>query len=156
MSLKYLLLGVLALAGAGVVELGGGQTSPAGQPSIGCPAMVTVSETAIAIPGWSLHSDQAQHRFERISVFNKDGGKDYDLAPDGEKQSGAKVTQTWNLQDYRDMSLFLSCRYQGTSVTLSRELPKPLTTCTQTIELDKSGGIVGQSSMSCQQERRPT
>ena len=82
-------------------------------------------------------------------MFNREGNKDYDLAPDDEKPSGAKVTQTWNLKDYREMPLFLTCHYQGTSVTLTKELPKPLTTCIQTIGLDKSGTIIGQSSMSC-------
>jgi hypothetical protein len=112
--------------------------------------MITVSETALPIAGWSLHSDEAQHRFEGISVLNKDNGKEYDLAPDGEKQSGTKVIQTWNVQAYRYLPVFLSCRYQGTSVTLSRELPKSINTCTQTIPVDKSGRITGQPSMSCQ------
>ena len=142
---------VVALAIAGVLDLGGGQTSEPRDPStIGCPAMVTVSETAAPISGWSFHSDEAHHRFERISVLNKDNGKEYDLAPDEEKQSGTKVNQTWKLQAYRDLPVFLTCRYQGTSVTLSRELPKSVNTCTQTITLDKSGSITGQSSMSCQ------
>ncbi len=146
---KSTLLVVVALAIAGVLDLGGGQTSEPREPSIGCPAMVTVSETAVPIAGWSFHSDEAHHRFERISVLNKDAGREYDLAPDGEKKSGTKVNQTWNLQAYRDLPLFLTCRYQGTSVTLSRELPKSVNTCTQTITVDKSGSITGQSSMSC-------
>jgi hypothetical protein len=146
---KHTVLGVVALAVAGVLDLGGGQTSQPREPSIGCPAIVTVSETAVPIAGWSFHSDVAQHRFERISVLNKDDGKEYDLAPDGEKQSGAKVNQTWNLQAYRQLPLFLTCRYQGTSVTLSKELPKSINACTQTIALDRSGTITGQSSMSC-------
>ena len=147
---KYTLLGIMALAVAGAVDLGGGQTPQPREPSIGCPAIVTVSETAVPIAGWSFHSDEVQHRFERISVLNKDNGKEYDLAPDGEKQSGTKVNQTWNLQAYRDLPVFLTCRYQGTSVTLSKELPKFINTCTQTIAVEKSGRITGQSSMSCQ------
>jgi hypothetical protein len=143
-------MGIAALAVAGVLNLGGGQISAPPRASLACPATLTVSETAAPLPGWSFQSDAAQHRFERISVFNRDGAKEYDLAPDDEKPSGAKVIQTWELQSYRELPLILTCRYQGTSATLSREIPKALNTCSQTIEIDKTGNIKGQSSMSCQ------
>jgi len=147
---KRAVLGILALAGFVFLDPGRSQNAPPHAPSVVCPAMVSVSESALPVPGWSSRSDPAQHRFERISVANRDGEKEYDLAPDEEKPAGAKVNQTWKLNDYRDLPLFLTCRYQDTSVTLSKELPKALSTCSQTIEVNKSGAIVGQSSMSCQ------
>ncbi len=121
--------------------------SEAGAQSLVCPSSISVTESA-NVEGWNSQAAGAQHPFERISVFNRDSKQDYDLAPDSEQHSGNKLVQTWNLKDYRTMPLFLSCRYRDTSLTLTRELPAPLTTCTFTFQLDKNGGIVAPT-MAC-------
>lgn len=118
--------------------------------TVACPESVTVTESAAATDGWHSWSAKAEHRFERISVFNgKQGGEEYDLAPDDEKTSGRATIQTWVLKDYRSMNLFLRCRYHDTDVTLDKDLPAPLGTCTLTFEIRKDGTIIGKSVAVC-------
>ena len=118
--------------------------------TVACPESVTVTESAEATGGWRPASAKAEHRFERISVFNgKQGGEEYDLAPDDEKTSGRATVQTWVLKDYRSMNLFLRCRYHATEVTLDKDLPAPLQTCTLTFEIRKDQTIVGKSTAVC-------
>ena len=149
-SIKFALgcAALLALTSGGLALRTGGKAAPAG-PALVCPGTISVTEGVAPIEGWTAGGERVPHRFERISVLNKDSDHEYDLAPDGQKTTAGKVTQTWNLQGYRTLPLFLTCRYQGTAATLWRELPAPLTACTFTFQLDKSGGISGEPSMSC-------
>jgi hypothetical protein len=107
----------------------GARSGPQGSQSAGsafsCPPSVTVSETATAAEGWSVRTAQVKQSFERISVFNKDSEHEYDLAPDGQKQEGSKVSQTWNLSSYRTVPLFLACRYQERMLCSSGRSPNP-------------------------------
>jgi hypothetical protein len=118
--------------------------------TVACPESIAVTESAAATGGWHSSSAQAEHRFERISVYNgKQGGQEYDLAPDDEKTSGRATVQTWVLKGYRSMNLFLRCRYHDTAVTLDKDLPAPLETCTLTFEIRKDGTITGKSVALC-------
>jgi len=126
-----------------------GVAAPPADSTLACPKTISVTEAVAPLEGWSSRSEPVEHRFERISVFNKDSAGEYDLAPDDEKTNGGKVTQTWQLQGYRTLPLFLTCRYHGTSATLSREIPKPLSACTLTFTMGKGGNITGESSMGC-------
>jgi hypothetical protein len=108
--------------------------------AVACPDSITVTESAEAAGGWHSVSAKAEHRFERVSVFNgKQGAEEYDLAPDDEKTAGQATVQTCVLKDYRSMNLFLRCRYHDTAVTLDQGLPAPLATCTFTFEIRKDG-----------------
>ncbi len=118
--------------------------------TVACPETITVTESAEAIGGWPSAGARAEHRFERVSVYNgKQGAEEYDLAPDDEKASGRATVQTWVLKDYRSMNLFLRCRYHDTAVTLDKDLPAPLETCTFTFEIRKDGTITGKSVAVC-------
>ena len=118
--------------------------------TVACPESITVTESAEPTGGWHSASAKAEHRFERVSVFNgKRGGEEYDLAPDDEKPSGRATVQTWVLKDYRSMNLFIRCRYHDTAVTLDKDLPAPLQTCTFTFEIRKDGTITGKSVALC-------
>lgn len=87
--------------------------------------------------------------YQRISVLNKDGGQEYDLAPDIDKKTGARVTQTWRLKDYRELPLIVRCHYAGTGKVIDRELPASLQTCTQHFNIDGKGKISGPFAMEC-------
>ena len=118
---------------------------------VSCPESLKVAESAMPAPGWKASSDVTTHAFERISVYNGTaGGKEYELAPDDEKNNAGKIAQTWKLKDYRSMNLFLRCRYHDTPAVLFMDLPANLTTCKFTFTLDKKGNIVGKSSATCQ------
>jgi hypothetical protein len=59
------------------------------------------------------------------------------------------VVQTWNLNAYRTMNIFLRCRYRDTSVVLSMDLPPNLQTCTFSFETDSKGKITGKPGLLC-------
>jgi hypothetical protein len=95
-----------------------------------CPASITVTGTASAPAPWQAVSGKSDHKFERPSIYNGTPGKqEYDLAPDDTQTAGKRVRETWNLADYRDMNLFLRCRYLGTAATVVTSIPAPLKTC---------------------------
>jgi hypothetical protein len=115
-----------------------------------CPANITVAETTAPLPNWSVAPAKTQHSFERISVYNVGAGnQEFDLAPDDQKEKGKKITQTWNVKDYRSLRVFMRCRYSGTSVVLLRELPPEVTTCTLQFAYVAGGIVAGESSMEC-------
>jgi len=103
------------------------------QPARGftCPASVGVTEMAAAPAPWRVEgTTKTEHKFLRPSIYNGTPGKqEFELAPDQEPSQGRQVKQTWKLSDYRDMNLFVRCRYAGTSVTLVADLPRELKTC---------------------------
>ncbi len=115
-----------------------------------CPANIAIEETAAPAPGWSVSTAKSQHSFERISVYNVGAdGQEFDLAPDDQKEKGKRITQTWNVKDYRSLKVFMRCRYQDTSVVLLRELPSAVTTCTLRFANAANGIVAGESSMEC-------
>jgi hypothetical protein len=130
-SNRYLaFLGALV---AGVIL--GRITLSAQQPSLNsasftCPATVTVAETAVANAPWRAEAGKTEHKFSRPSIYNGTPEKqEFELAPHGEQTAGRLIRQDWKLVDYRDMNLFVRCRYDGTVVTLVTDLPKALKNC---------------------------
>jgi len=105
------------------------QRAPAPTP-LTCPASLTVTAAASASAPWQAESDKSEHKFERPSIYNGTPGKqEYDLAPDETQTAGKRVRETWNLADYRQLNLFLRCRYLGTAATVVTNIPAPLKTC---------------------------
>src|SRR5271157_2595329 len=91
--------------------------------TLGCPETITVTEAATPMKGWNANGGRVDHPFERVSIYNgKDGDREFELAPDAQKESSGKVVQTWNLSAYRTMNIFLRCRYRDTPVGLSKTL----------------------------------
>jgi hypothetical protein len=120
------------------------------QTELNCPSTIDVVETAAPVSGWQSGRAVAKHKFERTSILNgKNGGQEYDLAPDGEKQDHGRVTQIWHLAGYRNMNIFLRCRYAGTQLVMSKDIPAHFQNCTLSFTIDKSGNITGTSSFAC-------
>ena len=106
-----------------------GQSAPAATP-LTCPASITVTATASAATPWQAEGAKSEHKFERPSIYNGTPGKqEYDLAPDDTQTAGKRVRETWKLADYRQMNLFVRCRYLGTPATVVTNVPAPLKTC---------------------------
>jgi hypothetical protein len=119
-------------------------------------AVVIVSASflgALVLPGQNTitcPATTAGHPFDRVSIFNgKQGGQEYELAPDDEKKVREKVTQTWILKDYRSMNIFLRCRYQGTEMVISKDIPANVQTCTFAFDISPKGEITGGRSFAC-------
>jgi hypothetical protein len=117
---------------------------------LSCPASIEVTETAGAVSGWKIEDAKAKRAFERISIYNgTNGDREFELAPDDQKEERSRITQTWYLRGYRSMNMFLRCRYSGTQVVLSKDIPEGLETCVFAFSSDKSGKITGTSSFVC-------
>lgn len=101
-------------------------------PAFTCPAVISVSEIAETQPSFQPEpAAKTQHRFLRPSLYNGTPGKEeYELAPDDEQIQGKRVTQTWKASSYRDMNLFIRCRYFTTAATVVANLPARYKTCT--------------------------
>src|SRR5260370_38007614 len=118
--------------------------------SLVCPATITIIESVVPIPEWNGHPARVRRSFERISIYNgTDAGQEFELAPDGQKEEGKTITQTWNLRGYRTMNIFLRCRYHDTSAFLSINLPPQMETCTFLFVAAKHGAVAGKSDMQC-------
>jgi hypothetical protein len=123
-------------------------TSGAG--SLSCPATISVIENAVTVEGWKGDSGQVERKFERASIFNGDqGGQEFELAPDNEKEAHGKVVQTWELKGYRTMKIFLRCRYENTPVVLSAEISTAIGTCTFRFDSDRKQRTPAKPSLSC-------
>jgi hypothetical protein len=95
-----------------------------------CPASIAVTAAASVVTPWQAESAKSEHKFERPSIYNGTPGKqEYDLAPDDTETAAKRVRETWNLAAYRNMNLFLRCRYLGTPATVVTNIPAPLKTC---------------------------
>lgn len=91
-----------------------------------------------------------QRRFERPSILNIDRrGREYDLAPDGGHKAGNLVAQTWDLDAYREMRVFLRCRYRDTDSIFAIELPATVRVCTFRYKAAANGGVTGAPEFSC-------
>jgi hypothetical protein len=117
----------------------------------GCPATIAVGESATIPPPWLAEAGAAkEHKFLRPSIYNgTPGGKEYELAPDDEKSEGKRVRQAWKLSEYREMNLFLRCRYAGTAVTAVADIPPVLKTCVFTFRNMPGNQPVASPSFEC-------
>lgn len=126
------------------------QIAPA-PPVFGCPATIEVSEIAESQPSFQAESSpRTQHRFLRPSLYNGTPGKEeYELAPDDEQIQGKRVTQTWKASSYRDMNLFVRCRYFSTAATVVANLPAQYKTCTFRFQNTGGNQAVADPSFEC-------
>jgi hypothetical protein len=125
-SRRLLLAAGLLLAAQSILS---SQSATAPTP-LTCPVSITVTAAASVSAPWQAESAKSDHRFERPSIYNGTPGKqEYDLAPDDTQTAGNRVRETWKLADYRDMNLFLRCRYLGTPATVVTNIPAALKTC---------------------------
>ena len=136
MRLLTALPAALLMMAAATLALAGETPEP-----LTCPATLTPAGAA---------GQGVAHEFERIKVYNgKPGGEEYDLAPDDQTEAGRKSTQVWFLKDYRSMSIFVRCRYRGTSAVTTLDVPAKYQKCTFTFEMDKKNNITGKPEFSC-------
>lgn len=116
---------------------------PASAAPFVCPASITVSESAPAVPGFVVSSPTLIHHFRGIAVVNSEiGNEEATLHPDKERRKGRHITQFWRLSDYRDRPLHILCQYIHTNVTLSADLAAELTTCEATYVFDEKIGTI--------------
>lgn len=143
-------LAALVLLSSTPAIRGWGQSAPPTRELLTCPESIQVDETAAPLKGWKSSSSTVERKFERVSIYNgKEGEKEFELAPDDQKEEKSTVVQTWRLKGYRTMNIFMRCRYRGTAAVVSADVSPAIETCTFTFEADKKGRITGKAKASC-------
>lgn len=100
---------------------------------VSCPAQVQVrQQLAAPVPGWSPGLDKLPNALAGITFFDGKPEENASLAPDKQSRVGGKDVLVWTFDPASSRPTFLACRYANTSVTLQRELPKTVRSCTVT------------------------
>ncbi len=105
---------------------------------IQCPPLIEVhQQIAAPVAGWSVAMDDLPHRLAGITFFDGKPEEKASLAPDSEAKAAGKSVSTWNFGS-GGRSEWVACRYAWTTVTLTRELPKPVRSCAVTYNARQS------------------
>jgi hypothetical protein len=103
-----------------------------------CPPVIEVrQQMAAPVAGWSVAMDDLPNRFAGITFFDGKPEEKASLAPDSETKAGGRAVSTWSFGS-GDRPVCVACRYAWTTVKLTRELPKPVRSCTVTYDLRQS------------------
>ncbi len=95
---------------------------------VGCPKTIQVKEQLAApVPGWTAASDGMPHQLAGLTFFDGKPEEKASLAPDGESTQRYQTISTWKFDKTRPT--WVMCQYSGTSVTLTRELPRGTSSC---------------------------
>lgn len=96
--------------------------------SVGCPKTIQVKEQLTApVPGWVAASDGMPHQLAGLTFYDGKPEEKASLAPDGQTTQRNETISTWKFDKTRPT--WVECHYSGTSVTLTRELPRSTSTC---------------------------
>ena len=95
---------------------------------VGCPKTIQVKQQlAVPVAGWMAASDGMPHQLAGLTFFDGKPEEKASLAPDGEAAQRNQTISTWKFDKTRPT--WVMCRYSGTSVTLTRELPRGTSMC---------------------------
>ena len=98
-----------------------------------CPAQLQVrQQVAAPVTGWLAAADNLPNILAGITFFDGKPENNASLAPDKQTRLNGKDLAVWNFGEYRSRSVYISCRYAWTSVTLQREMPKEIRSCAVT------------------------
>src|SRR5205823_9431557 len=65
--------------------------------SVPCPARISVTESALPVPGWTVGISQSPASFERISLYNGNaGGSEFELARTVRRSNAAESRKPEN------------------------------------------------------------
>ena len=92
-----------------------------------CPPRIgTNQQLSAPLPDWKVAPDGLPNQLAGITFFEGPPEQQASLAPDIEK----KTQSTWNFTK----PAWIACHYSGTSLTLTRALPKTTKSCTITFQ----------------------
>jgi hypothetical protein len=121
----------------------------AAPPELRCPATVSVRAEPMPPAGWNAEAITSDHGFATISVAQAaagplKAGAATPIPADHEQRRGRALTQVWDLRAHRKdkETLVLTCRYAGTTATLTVELARELRRCEQMQTLDVRHNVV--------------
>ncbi|MFO1187621.1 MAG: STY0301 family protein [Alphaproteobacteria bacterium] len=116
---------------------------PAAHASELCPASLTTTQTAAAVPaGFTASVEAASAPFMGLTFFDGKPSDKASLAPDEEKPMGETLVSTWTFPPGNPRGYYLRCSYFGTQIALQRALDPIITKCWVTYDMKQSiGGL---------------
>lgn len=95
---------------------------------VGCPMTIQVTEQLAApVAGWTAASDGMPHLLASLTFFDGKPEEKASLAPDTHLTYRSSSVSIWKFAQARPT--WVMCQYSGTSVTLTRELPRNTSIC---------------------------
>jgi hypothetical protein len=106
-------------------------TAVAWAAEVRCPASLSVDQKAAAAPaGWTVGYDKDRPSIVAgITFFDGPPDEQASLVYDSTVPGKAKWTAVWTFDPAPPKGIFLTCRYAGTTATLSRRLPAGTREC---------------------------
>jgi hypothetical protein len=93
-----------------------------------CPESVQIDEKLSApVVGWTVGRSSEPHRLAGITLFDGKPALGASLVGDDQAGHASSSVTTWALAKRKEY--WLSCSYAGTNVTLTREIPSALRSC---------------------------
>ena len=115
-----------------LMGMGGGLCHAAAGP-VGCPATVTVSQQlSTPVAGWKAGTDDLPHRLSSITFFDGPPEENASLVNDSTIRGAGKEIALWRFGTGGSRTIWMTCGYSGTSITLSKSLPVGISSCSVT------------------------
>jgi hypothetical protein len=98
---------------------------------LACPPSITVTEQLTSAVGseWSVRNSGTMHHRESVEFYDGDPNQNASIVPQREFRSGADYVAVWSFGT-SDVPIWFACRYLGTSLFLTRQLPRCYRECT--------------------------
>jgi hypothetical protein len=123
-----------ALKGISGVILAAGLISPGHAATVQCPPELLIFQRVVDPPAGTRAFDRApKHPWDNAEFSDGPPEEQAWLAPDGTRRDGKTVINHWQLAKSTN-GVWLSCDYQGTSLSVALPLPKPVTACDVTYD----------------------
>jgi hypothetical protein len=119
----------IALIGISSVMLTASLLSPGHAAPVQCPPELLIFQRVVDPPAGTRAFDRApKHPWDNVSFSDGPPEEQAWLAPDSTQHNGKTIINRWRFAQSTD-GVWLSCDYQGTSLSIALPLPKPVTAC---------------------------
>lgn len=81
------------------------------------------------LEGWTASVDKMTHQLSAVTFYDGPIEENASLVPDRDTSTQKTRSAFWQFDAKSKRGYWLACRYSGTSLALSRALPKGLTQC---------------------------
>jgi hypothetical protein len=96
-----------------------------------CPQSVSVKQAVDAVPdGWTAGQDKSPIQLAGITFYDGPPEQEASLAYDSWTKRNGLAYAVWTFTPNSGQGTWLSCRYSGTNVVLSKKLPASTSKCT--------------------------
>jgi hypothetical protein len=111
-----------------------------------CPQAISAKQTlSEPVPGWEAMEDDAPLQLANVVLFEGHPREKAALVPDQEVEVDGRQVSTWMLVDNGNLHYWIACRYDHSSIVLTRPIGSGVETCEVTRDLQIT--IAGQPAI---------